>query len=232
MRLSKYLSLSVAMSRNQASFFIRKGRLSVDGSVITDPQFELADDSHVVFDGNPISIAAYQYIVLHKPAAYACASTSKTTEAEPPSVIELLKRQSEERYYHFANSLAPGHTGLVLFSDDVRWTNRLQRRLQKKQRVYQAQTNIGIDDHVLQRIQQAFRASSQDMVGVESDIQQTGSHTLMLSTQNMSSRKIIDVFASSDVGVDRLHLQQLGRLSLGDLGEGDYFALAEDEIKV
>ncbi|MEM7501174.1 MAG: S4 domain-containing protein [Pseudomonadota bacterium] len=123
-RLSKFLSLAVAMSRNQAKFFIRKGRLSVDGNAITDPEFDVADTSDVVFDGKPISIAAHQYVLMHKPASYSC--TTKSTEY--PSVLELLNDRPEDRYYYFANVLAPEATGLVLFSDDARWTSRIKRR--------------------------------------------------------------------------------------------------------
>ena len=40
MRLIKYLTLAVAMSRNQAGYFIRKKRVSVDGKIISDPDNE------------------------------------------------------------------------------------------------------------------------------------------------------------------------------------------------
>ena len=42
----------------------------------------------------------------------------------------------------------------------------------------------------------------------------------------------MDIFSSVDQSIERLHLQQLGRLSLGDLIEGDYLELSENEIKV
>jgi len=109
MRLSKFLSLSVAMSRNQAKFFIRKGRLSVDGTVVTDPEFDLVESNRVVFDGKPIAMAGFQYIVLHKPLSYACVAKG----SEPPSVLTLLNADSDERYFYYANVLGPDATGLV-----------------------------------------------------------------------------------------------------------------------
>ena len=92
MRLSKFLTLSVAMSRNQAKFFIRKGRVSVDGKVVTDPNSDLANDSHVIFDGKRISIVGYKYIVLHKPRSYVCA----IGDTEFASALELIDDRWEE----------------------------------------------------------------------------------------------------------------------------------------
>ena len=40
MRLVKYLTLAIPMSRNQAKFFIKRGRVTTDGKVQTDPDFE------------------------------------------------------------------------------------------------------------------------------------------------------------------------------------------------
>ena len=44
------------MSRNQAGYFIRKKRVSVDGKIISDPDFEILDSNRITFDGKPISI--------------------------------------------------------------------------------------------------------------------------------------------------------------------------------
>ena len=228
MRLSKFLSLAVAMSRNQAKFFIRKGRLSVDGNVITDPYFEVADASHVVFDGEPISIAEYQYILLHKPAFYGCT----TKDTEHASVLELLKNRSEDHYYYFANVLAPEVTGLVLLSDDARWTNRIKRRLLKKPRVYQVRSKKIISEGQLQQIKEAWLATSENKIGPVLDIQKHDQNTLLLKTGNVGTQKIMEAFSSVDLAIETPHLQQIGRLSISDLSEGDYLEFTEDEIKI
>jgi 16S rRNA U516 pseudouridylate synthase RsuA-like enzyme len=44
--------------------------------------------------------------------------------------------------------------------------------------------------------------------------------------------EIINIFSSVDLAIETLHLQQIGRLSLGDLPEGDYLELTENEVKV
>lgn len=225
MRLSKYLSLSVAMSRNQAKFFIRKGRVSVDGKVIADPNFELADTSHTIFDGKPISIVAYQYVLLHKPASYVC----KAKDKEYTSVFELLENRSENRYY-FANVLGPELTGLVVLSDDVRWTNRMQRKLLKKPCNYQATLKDIISEDQLRQINEALLETSENQIDLIVDIQKQDGKTLLLSMKRNHIQDILDIFSSMGLGIEKLHLQQLGKLSLGDLKEGGYLELTENEF--
>ena len=225
MRLSKFLSLSVAMSRNQAKFFIRKGRVSVDGNVIADPNFELADTSHTVFDGKPISIVAYQYVLLHKPASYVC----KAKDKEYASVLELLGNRSENRYY-FANVLGPELTGLVVLSDDARWTNRMQRKLLKKPCNYQATFKKIISEDQLRRINEALVETSGNQIGLIIDIQKQDGKTLLLSMKRNYIQDILDIFSFMGLSIKTLHLQQLGRLSLGDLKEGGYLELSENEF--
>lgn len=207
------------MSRNQAKFFIRKGRLSVDGNVVTDPYFEVAEASHVVFDGNSISISEYRYILLHKPALYACT----TKDTEHTSVIKLLKSRSEDDYYYFANTLAPEATGLILLSDDARWTSRMKRRLLRKPRVYRIRSKTIINDDQLQQISEA---------GLVLDVQRHDPSTLLLKTSDVGMQKIIEICASVDMAIEAPHLQQLGRLRIEDLAEGEYLELAEEEIRI
>ena len=228
MRLSKFLSLSVAMSRNQAKFFIRKGRVSVDGKLITDPNCEIADTCHVTFDGKPICISAYHYFLLHKPASYVCAAE----HAEYPSVLDLLKNKFEDQYYYFANVLAPELTGLVLISDDARWTSRMRRKLLKKSCIYHAKSKEEFSEDQFQQIKNAWLSPSEIQTGPVVDIQIQDERTVLLKTNQPRVEEIMDIFSPVDQSMERLHLQQMGKLSLGKLIEGDYLELTESEIKV
>ena len=228
MRLSKFLSLSVAMSRNQAKFFIGKGRVSVDSKLIIDPNFEIADTSRVVFDGKPVCISAHHYFLLHKPASYVCA----LEHAEYPSVLNLVKNRSKDHYYYFANVLAPELTGLVLLSDDARWTNRMKRKLLKKPCVYHVRSREGFSEDQFQQIKSAWLSPTEIQTGSIVNIQKQDEKTVLLNTNQPQVENIKDMFSLVDLPIERLHLHQLGRLSLGDLIEGDYLELPENKIKV
>ena len=228
MRLTKFLSLSVAMSRNQAKFFIRLGRVSVDGHIITDPNFELAESSQVIYDGKRISLAAHEYILLHKPASYICAATDK----EYISILELLKNRSEDRYYYYANILGPELTGLVVLSDDARWTSRLKRRLLKKTYIYTAKLKNTVSQDQFQHIKEVQLSRSENQISPIIDIQRQDEKTLCLSMNQGRIQEIIAILSSVDLVIEKLHLKQLGKLCLGELAEGEYLNLTEDEIQI
>jgi 16S rRNA pseudouridine516 synthase len=228
MRLTKFLSLSVAMSRNQAKFFIRIGRVSVDGHIVTDPSLELAETSQVIFDGKPISVAEYEYILVHKPASYICAARDK----EYISILELLENRSEDRYYYYANILGPGLTGLVLLSDDARWTSRIKRRLFTKTYIYTAELKNTVSQDQFQQIKEVQLSQSENQISPIIDIQRQDEKTLCLSMKQGRIQEIIAILSSVDLVIEKLHLKQLGKLCLGELAEGEYLNLTEDEIQI
>ena len=228
MRLSKFLSLSIAMSRNQAKFFIKKGRVSVDSCVVTDPNFELEEETRVIFDGKPIGILNYQYFLLHKPASYVCVAK----HSQYVSVLSLIKAINQNRYYYFANELGPELTGLVLLSDDARWTNRMKRKLLKKPCVYHARTQERYSEGQFERLRNAWLGMSDSQNESIIDVEKLDERTLMIRTNYPLVQKIKEIFSRLDLPLATLHLQQLGRLSLDDLAEGDYLKLTENEVKV
>ena len=228
MRLTQFLTLSVAMSRNQAKYCIRKGRTCVDGKVIIDPNFQIANNLTVTLDGNPISIVKYQYFMLNKPASFTCT----TVESEEKSVLNLIKKRSKAKNYHLGNILSDDVTGLVLISDNARWVNRTKLKTLEKISVYQLKTKeIVTDDQVL-KMKEAFLTSGKRQMGSEIGIQKKDEQTLMLSIKYLSLTDLIDICTSINIHVANKHLQQLGALGLGDLKTGDYLELTEKDIRL
>ena len=228
MRLTQFLTLSVAMSRNQAKYCIRKGRTCVDGKVIIDPNFQIANNLTVTLDGNPISIVKYQYFMLNKPPSFTCT----TVESEEKSVLNLIKKRSKAKNYYLGNILSDDVTGLVLISDNARWVNRTKLKTLEKISIYQLKIKeIVTDDEVL-RIKEAFLTSGKRQMGSEIDIQKKDEQTLMLSIKHFSLTDLIDICTSINIHITNKHLQQLGALGLGDLKTGDYLELTEKDIRL
>ena len=228
MRLTQFLTLSVAMSRNQAKYCIRKGRTCVDGKVIIDPNFEVSDNHTVTFDSNPISIVNYQYFMLNKPASFVCT----TAELESNSVLNLIPNQSKEKKYYLGNILSSNATGLVLISDNARWVNRIKLKILEKVSVYQIKTKaIASDDEVL-KIKEVCLTSEKTQLGSKIDIQKEDEQTLTLSIKHFRLMDLIEICASVNIYIENIHLQQVGRLDLGDLRTGNYLELTEKDIRL
>ena len=230
MRLVKYLTLAIPMSRNQAKFFIKRGRVTTDGKVQTDPDFEITNSCYVIFDGKPISIIKYRYIMLHKPPSYVCASNDKKQK----SVLELIKNRSEDRIYHFANILSAPLTGVVLISDDIRWTSRMRLRLQKKPWTYQVRLKHVIQEKQVCQLKQNFLLEpSRSMFSETTSVpiierDNCDPNTIRLKLNQSQGLNIASNLGSLYLAIETLQLKQLGRLSLGEIKEGSYLELPED----
>ena len=64
------------------------------------------------------------------------------------------------------------------------------------------------------------------------ELQQQDEKSLLLTMNHPRIHEVIDIIAPLDLPIKTLRLQQLGRLSLGELAEGDYLELTENEVKV
>ena len=220
MRLIKYLTLAVAMSRNQAGYFIRKKRVSVDGKIISDPDFEILDSNRITFDGKPISIIEHQYIILNKPKGYVCA----TKDGDYKTVLNLLDYRIKESECYFANILSPEVSGLVLISDDIRWASKMRQRLQKKICEYQIHLKHMVDNADLDDL-----LKGQDY-SIASE--RVNEKTLKLKTVHAKSAALIGKLHSTNIAFNTIELEKIGRLSLGDIKSGHYIKLSENEFKI
>ncbi len=228
MRLLKFLSLSVAMSRNQAGFFIKKGRVSVDDEVITDPHFEVHDTHAVTFDKKPITIASHQYVVLYKPASYLCA----TKDNDYPSALNLINTISTDSYYYFANMLGPESTGLVILSNDVRWTRRIKSKVYKAEKIYHLRLSQKITHDQVQRYKEKVATLSGDNTLPITHLDHVDQNSLVLTTVQGDCHDIKQSFADAGHPIETICLQQIGKLGLGELTEGDCLELNADHIRI
>tara|TARA_B100000609_G_C16936510_1_gene291935 strand:- start:55 stop:381 length:327 start_codon:yes stop_codon:yes gene_type:complete len=108
----------------------------------------------------------------------------------------------------------------------------MKRKLIKKPCVYNARSREEFSEDQFQQIKHAWHSTSEIQTGPIVDIQKQDERTVLFKTNQPRVEEIMDIFSSVDQSIERLHLQQLGRLSLGDLIEGDYLELSENEIKV
>ena len=228
MRLSKFLTLSVAMSRNQAKYCIRKGRVFVAGQLVTDPDCEISETSDATFDGNPISIVSYQYFMLNKPVSFVCT----TTESESNSVLNLIRNQSKEKKYYLANILRTELSGLVLISDNARWVNRTKLKMLEKKSVYRLESKRHVSDEEVLEIKKAWLTSEKKQSGSTIDIQKKDAQTLILSIKQLRVTDLLEICSSLNIPIEKIHLKQVGRLDLGDLETGGYLELTEKDIRL
>jgi 23S rRNA pseudouridine2604 synthase len=131
-RLAKRVAELRACSRREAELFITGGWVRVDGVVVEEPQFRVADQRVEIDPQADLSQTEPVTLLLHKPPGYDLSNGDKpashllgpaTLWAEDASGIRPLKK-------HFAHltlcvPLEPSASGLVVFTQDWRVVRKL-----------------------------------------------------------------------------------------------------------
>jgi 23S rRNA pseudouridine2604 synthase len=128
-RLAKRVAAMVPCSRREAEQYIEGGWVRVDGKVIEEPQFRVADEQRVELDtGAKAANLEPVTLLLHKPAGMTEEAALRllspaTRAADDDSGVRSVKR-------HFAQlsvlvPLPPAASGLAVFSQEGRVIRKL-----------------------------------------------------------------------------------------------------------
>ncbi|MCA9542311.1 MAG: rRNA pseudouridine synthase, partial [Myxococcales bacterium] len=132
-RLDKLLSERGAGSRTLADRLIRRGRVTVDGVVITAKQTHVPIDAAVAIDGEPLLVPPV-LIAWHKPAGVV---SSVHDDHGRPDLALALPEEWRSRH-HPVGRLDAETSGLLLFSGEGRLTQWLLHPRRAIEREYEA----------------------------------------------------------------------------------------------
>ena len=115
MRLDRFLSNQLNISRNDAKELIKKRLVTVNGETarLFDMKVDPSSDS-VVSEGKPVRYRKYVYIMLNKPAGVVCATRDKLSG----TVLELIPEELRREGLFPAGRLDKDTTGFVFITDD------------------------------------------------------------------------------------------------------------------
>ena len=126
-RLAKHLAEMLSCSRREAELYIEGGWVTVDGQVVQEPQFRVAQQTIVLHPDATLAPVELVTILFHQAA---------NADANTPPPINLDNRASDDASgirplkRHFSrlsatSPLEPNATGLVVFTQDWRVVRKL-----------------------------------------------------------------------------------------------------------
>lgn len=114
MRLDKYLCETGFGSRSQVKEYLKKGLVTVNGQMEKRPERKIDEDSdQVICQGREAVYAAYEYIMLHKPAGV----LSATEDRHQKTVLDLLDDGLRRNLFPVGR-LDKDTEGLLLLTND------------------------------------------------------------------------------------------------------------------
>jgi 23S rRNA pseudouridine2604 synthase len=123
-RLAKRLAEMLRCSRSEAEQYIAGGWVRVDGTVVEEPQFRVANQAITVDQDASLLALAPVTLLLHKPAGYVADLRLATRSKDDKSGIRQLKKHMTGA--ELVTPLALPASGLVVFSEDWRVVRKLR----------------------------------------------------------------------------------------------------------
>jgi 23S rRNA pseudouridine2605 synthase len=134
MPLNKFIAHCGVGSRRDAVPFIKEGKVTVNGKVVTEPGYKVTEQDEVKYNGKKLFVTKNMvYILLNKPKDYI------TTTDDPQgrkTVLQLIKNATTERIYPVGR-LDRNTSGVLLLTNDGELTQKLTHPSYNVKKVYE-----------------------------------------------------------------------------------------------
>jgi len=228
-RLQKILAHAGVASRRQAEKFILEGRVTVNGSVITElgSKADLERD-HIKVDGRLIHAPRHLvYIALHKP------NNTVTTVTDPEgraTVMDLLSGVKERVYP--VGRLDYHSEGLLLLTNDGELANAVMSAATHLPKTYLVKVNGPLSGEQEQAFRQGLPISGQRTLPAGLKIVREAENPWYeVKLYEGRNNQIRLMFKHLGRLVEKLKRVRIGSLELGSLKPGEFRHLAQEEVQ-
>ncbi|HEY1514877.1 MAG TPA: pseudouridine synthase [Solirubrobacteraceae bacterium] len=224
MRLVKYLATAGVASRRASEEIVRAGRVTVGGSVVTDPARDVGEGDAVALDGRAVSPVHERVVyALNKPAGVV--SSARDPQGRP-TVVTMVPQT--ERLYPVGR-LDIDTTGLILLTNEGHLAHRLTHPSFEVPKTYRA---VVARPPVREAALRALRAGVEldDGMTAPARVRRVTADTLELMIHEGRKRQVKRMCEAVGHPAKRLERVAFGPLSLGDLPRGRWRRLSPAEV--
>ncbi|GIU33575.1 pseudouridine synthase [Shewanella schlegeliana] len=227
MRLDKFICKSTELNRSQASECIERAEVSVNGEVITDVRFQVHESNEVRYRRQRLVARPSRYIMLHKPLH----TLSSNVDGDYPSLFRCIDIERVEDL-HIVGRLDADTTGLVLLTDDGRWSFDIIRPDKQCEKTYRVTLRDPIIDDAVEmvaRFAHGLQLQNEQALTLPAKLELVTEKEVLLTITEGKYHQVKRMFAAVGNRVNGLHREKIGDLSL-DLKVGEWRYLSEGEV--
>jgi 23S rRNA pseudouridine2604 synthase len=244
-RLAKCVAALKNCSRREAEQYIEGGWVRVNGQIVEEPQFRVADQRVEVDKNASLMELAAVTLLLHKPPGFDAIAPPNTGRSHVKSAQQLLTTAT-----HFANDasgvrslkrhfikLEPGlpletaASGLVVFTQDWRVSRKLAEDAHLIEQELMVEVAGAVASEVLQRLNQGLLDNGKPLPAVKVSASSTSDTATILRVAMKGSHPGLIAYLFERVGLEIKSLKRIriGRVSMTQLPAGQWRYLAGHE---
>ena len=228
-RLDKLISSRLCVSRSIARAHIRKGQVTVNGSIIKDAAASIDINSDaVICDGQAVCADKYIYIMMNKPSGVLSASNDKTRK----TVVDLVPEYFKRRDLFPVGRLDKDTTGLLIITNDGEFAHNCISPKKKVSKLYRATLDGEVTAEMEKRFLEGVTLADGTLCK-SSILRRTGENTADITIIEGRYHQIKRMFGTVGLGVNKLHRKSIGSLVLpDDLLQGECVKLTNEQLKM
>lgn len=228
MKLDRLIASHEAMGRQAAHRAIAAKRVRVDGDIVTDGNHPV--DRFTLVELNDVAVQQPEralYLMLNKPVGI----LSATKDDQHPTVIDLID-DPDKHTLHLAGRLDRGTSGLVLLTNDGRWSKRLMAAEKKVPKVYLVETTDPIAPAAVEAFARGFHFHTEDITTLPAELVILAERSARLTLHEGRYHQVKRMFHRVNNRVVSLHRESIGSVALpDDLLPGQWRQLTAQEIQ-
>lgn len=229
MRLQAYMAKCGVASRRASEDLIAQGRVMVNNRTVKEMGVKVTEDDIVQVDGDTIELSEkHYYIALNKPKGFVCTNYDPNEDKYARDLIGIR----DNRLLFNVGRLDKDSTGLLLFTNDGDFANRMMHPKYEIEKEYIVKLNRSVDIDDLNRaldglyidMSVPYRIKRYDLIPRTKDY-------IKVTLTEGKNREIRKIFSFLNYDVKSLTRIRIGCVELGDLQPGEWRNLTSDEIK-
>lgn len=227
MKLDRLLAKHESMGRKKARAAILAGRVRLEDEPVLEGDREVDRFTRVELDGEVIRPAErLLHIMLHKPVGV----VSATVDAEHRTVVDLID-DPDKSSLHLVGRLDRNTSGLMLLTNDGRWSKALMAPDRKVPKVYRVETADPIPHEAVARFAEGFYFHTENLTTLPAELEILGEREARLTLHEGRYHQVKRMFHRIGNRVVALHRESVGSIRLAeDLEPGKWRMLTRQEI--
>ena len=225
MRLDRFVCKSTELTKADAVKCIHAGEVSVNQQVVTDESTQMHENNSITMNGAELKARDFRYILMHKPAATICSNIDEAY----PSLFNHINIENVSEL-HIAGRLDADTTGLVLITDDGRWSFNITTPTKECCKVYRVRLSRPIADDAVIKFEQGIQLQGETKITRPAILEIISPNEVLLTITEGKFHQVKRMFSAIGNRVVSLHREAIGKIKL-DVEVGEWRYLTDSEVQ-
>lgn len=228
MRLDKFIAENTGLTRSQAAKALKSGVVTVNGKIEKSGAAKISQADEIYYEDQKLEwMEAGQYFMLYKPQGYICSHD----DGEYPTVFQFFDYPLMTKM-HTAGRLDVDTTGLVLLTDDGKWSHRITSPKHHCEKTYLVTLADPVEDFYAEKLAEGILLRGEKEPTLPAKLEILDDYNVNLTISEGRYHQVKRMFAALGNKVEALHRWRIGDVILDEtLAEGEFRPLTQTEIE-